>query len=263
MLAHVEPRAFLSANQRSRTKPATLMCERPDGSDIEVMAKFSAFCEEGAVHLMREVVAACLAGDLGLPIPEPVIIDLSDDWIESVFDPTYRSKLMSSTKAAFGSKLVGSQFSIWNKGVMLNESNQAQAAAIFVFDAIIQNPDRRVDNPNCLVAGSQFRIIDHELAFSHGQVLFWKPPWVTGSLSLLQQPGNHIFRDGLRNRTIDYAPIRSAWGAVTNDMLVQYKAAVPLAWGVKADAVEAAVSLIRDARDRIDDCLVEVQRVLK
>ncbi len=32
------------------------------------------------------------------------------------------------------------------------------ALATFVFDAIIQNPDRRSGNPNCLVRGDAFRI---------------------------------------------------------------------------------------------------------
>jgi hypothetical protein len=44
------------------------------------------------------------------------------------------------------------------------------AAAIFVFDAIVQNADRRVDNANCLVKGNEIRIIDHEMTFTHGLV---------------------------------------------------------------------------------------------
>src|SRR5262249_26198574 len=31
--------------------------------------------------------------------------------------------------------------------------------------AIIQNPDRRTENPNCLVRGESIRIFDHDLAF--------------------------------------------------------------------------------------------------
>jgi len=51
------------------------------------------------------------------------------------------------------------------------------AAEVLVFDAIVQNPDRRADNPNCLVRGDEIRIIDHELAFSHGLVIGSVPPW--------------------------------------------------------------------------------------
>lgn len=263
MLTHVEPRTFMQSNQRSRTKPAILTCERPDGSEVEVMAKFSAFCEQGVVHLIREVIGACLAADLGLPISEPVIIDLSEEWIASVSDPAYRSRITRSTRAAFGSTLVGSQFSVWNKGVLLNGKTQPIAAAIFAYDAIIQNPDRGIDNPNCLIAGDEFRIIDHELAFSHEQVLFWKPPWITGSLSALQQPGSHIFRDPLRNQTIDYAAIRSAWTAITDDRIVRYREAIPAEWGPDTSVVETALKLIQNARDHIDECLTEIQRVLK
>lgn len=93
------------------------------------------------------------------------------------------------------------------------------AAAIFVFDAIIQNVDRRADNPNCLVKGNEIRIIDHEMAFTHRLVLGWRPPWTPGSLKDLEKPGFHIFRDQLRRRAIDLSAIRDAWSALSDAQL--------------------------------------------
>ena len=107
----------------------------------------------------------------------------------------------------------------WSRGRRILDSMLPTAAAIFVFDAIIQNVDRRADNPNCLVKGNEIRIIDHEMAFTHRLVLGWRPPWTPGSLKDLEKPGFHIFRDQLRRRAIDLSAIRDAWSALSDAQL--------------------------------------------
>jgi hypothetical protein len=136
------------------------------------------------------------------------------------------------------------------------------AAAIFTMDAIIQNVDRRTDNPNCLVKGAQFCIFDHELAFTHGVVIGWKPPWTLGGLKSLETPGFHIFRAGLVGQAIDFEPIKTAWTALSDARITEYESMVPDEWVGAAGAVKTALTLIRDARDNIDACLAEVKRVL-
>lgn len=55
------------------------------------------------------------------------------------------------------------------------EATRPTAAGVLLFDAIIQNPDRRDENPNCLVQGNELRMIDHELAFAHRLILLGVP----------------------------------------------------------------------------------------
>jgi len=159
---------------------------------VEVVAKFSASCDEGVTNLAREVVAACLAADLSLPIPEPYLLEIKAEWAEIVAEPIQRSRIQRSSTVAFGSKLIGSQYSAWSAGSRLLDEMVQVAAAVFTFDAIIQNADRRSGNPNCLVRGEQLRIIDHELTFMHRLILGWKPPWEIGGLRVMQTPGYHI-----------------------------------------------------------------------
>lgn len=139
------------------------------------------------------------------------------------------------------------------------------AAGIFVFDGIIQNPDRRSVNPNCLVRGDELRIFDHELAFSHdlpriGQP--WTRPWVLGGLKSLETNGNHIFRAGLKGRSIDFGSIRAAWQGLSDAHIADYEGELPAEWTDVARAAASAAKLIRDARDNIDAVLQEVKRVL-
>jgi hypothetical protein len=118
MLERVTSGEFTRSTTSGRTKPAILVCTRADDTTLEVIAKFSASCDEGVTNLAREVIAACLAGDLGLPIPVPVLIEIPNDWTESVADAAQRKQIAASSQIAFGSTLVGSQFTSWNRGTI-------------------------------------------------------------------------------------------------------------------------------------------------
>lgn len=67
-----------------KSRPLFVFCEASDGSIVEVVAKFSAFCERGVTSLSMEVIAACLAADLGLPISEPVLVEFDQEWAELI-----------------------------------------------------------------------------------------------------------------------------------------------------------------------------------
>ena len=189
-------------------------------------------------------------------------MDVPRDWADQVRDVTQRARIKASSLVAFGSRHITGGYAVWHQEMQIDEAMLSAAAAIFTFDALIQNVDRRTDNPNCLVKGSQVRIFDHELAFTHGVVIGWKPPWALGGLKPLETPGFHIFRAGLVGREIDFGPIRASWVGLSDARIAEYVRVLPSEWTGVAAAVERAVTLIRDTRDRIDACLAEVKRVL-
>ena len=172
------------------------------------------------------------------------------------------ARIAASSRVAFGSRLAGPQYAPWNPGTALFEALVPLACAVFVFDGIIQNPDRRSDNPNCLVRGDAIRIFDHELAFTHRLMIGWRPPWTLGGLRAMEAPGHHIFRGILRGRTVDYAPIREAWAGLSDARVESYAEQLPPQWTAGAAAAAEAIALIKEARDNIDACLAEVRRVL-
>ncbi|MGY3563179.1 hypothetical protein ACVWXP_006448 [Bradyrhizobium sp. USDA 4463] len=262
LLSLVSPISFFRPADRGRTGPLMLLCERQDGSYVEAVAKFSAGCDEREVNLAREAIAVCLAADLGLPVAEPLIVVVTPEWIASIPDPAVRAKVAASSSLAFGSKLATGQYSVWNTGTTVSASMLLTAAAIFVFDAIIQNFDRREENPNCLVNGEKILIFDHEMTFMHRLVLGWKPPWALGGLQAFEVPGRHIFRASLLGCDIDFGPIKASWMSITNDRIEEYRAAIPREWSGNYAPIDAALSLVRDARNNIDACLTEISRVL-
>ena len=261
MLTRVTAVEYVRPMESGRTSPLLVRCARDDGSIIEVVVKFSGFCDQQQENLAMEAVSACLAGDLGLPIPEPVFVH--DDWAEVVPDDARKQRILGSSRVAFGSRLVTGGYSAWTPDTRISEAMVDIAAAIFTFDAISQNPDRRSDNPNCLVRGENIRIIDHELAFGHGVVIGWRPPWAAGGLNWLERKGAHIFRTDLRRAAgIDYDGIKVKWLNVDDNRLTSYAASLPIEWAPATNRVQSALNLIRSALANIDACLAEVQRVL-
>jgi hypothetical protein len=262
MLRRVVATQFDRPSRSGKTRPLFLTCTDPDGAEVEIVAKLSAGCEQQAVSLARELIAACLAGDLGLPVPEPVLVELRPAWIESVSDGDVHRLLRASLPVAFGSRHVGNQFSTWKPAARLTERMVPVALAIFVFDAVIANPDRRTENPNCLVKGEEIRIIDHEMALTHHLVVPRLTPWRPGALQNLMSPGRHIFRDKLRGRLLDFSPVLAAWANLSDSIVEGYATVVSAEWASAAADAAAAVQTIKDVRDHMEECLVEIRRVL-
>ena len=263
MLETVTPVRFHAPLTSGRNKPARVECEKGDGSLVEVVAKFAGNCDRGETALAIEVVAACLAADLGLPVPKPYLLNIGPAWVGTIPDAPYRAAVGRSGSVAFGSTHVGTGYRLWTSHDRLSPDMLPVALATFCFDAFICNTDRRDGNPNCLVKTPSLRIFDHELTFIYKGVLFWKEPWKVSALAALATPGQHIFHAKLKGQAIDLAPVRSAWAALSDAALARYKGAVPAAWSSADPAVDDAISLIRGVRDHIDDALAEVRRVLK
>lgn len=264
MLKRVSPIQYDRTATRGRTGPLFITCEASDGSIVEVVAKFSGGCDQGNINLAREVIGACLAGDLGLPVPEPFLVEVSPQWAATV-PASESAKIQKSSPVAFGCRAIIGQLNAWLPGNSISDTMIPMAVGIFVFDGVIQNPDRRSNNPNCLVRGDELRIFDHELAFAHDLPIFgqpWIPPWGIGGLKSLEINGNHIFRAGLKRRPIDFGPVRAAWAGLSNARIADYERALPAEWTDVASAAASATKLIRDARDNIDAVLEEVKRVL-
>lgn len=259
------PRAVLTRIDRKadagRTAPLRGVVEADDGTEAEAFVKLSAGCDQGASNLAREVIAACLASDLGLPVPQPWIVEVPPEILPAVVDLEIANQLNQSLPVAFGST-VAPGFVVWTPGHRLTDTLRSDAAAALLFDAIIQNPDRRAENPNCLVKGEELCFIDHELAFTHRLALLWSPPWDLGGMRELETPGRHIFVSELKGTLVDWTAIKSRWAGLPDARLQEYAGTIPPEWSAAQADVDAAVQLIADARDNIDGCVAEIGRVL-
>ena len=264
MLGRVTASEVIREAISGRTKPVLMLCEADTDGAVEVFCKLSAGCFEGVTSLAREVVAACLATDLNLPVPTPYLVEIPSTLASVVTDPDIAERLGTSSPVGFGSAKVENQFSVWTSGNRVTESMLPSALGAFVFDAVIDNADRKPSNPNCLVARDGLRLIDHELAFpSPSRLLGWRPPWQAGALSWLDRADGHLFCRELKKRNLDFGPLRRLWSTISDDRLLEYQHAIPPEWDAVHPAVVEALDRVRNARDNLDGVIAEIRRVLQ
>src|SRR5277367_1859153 len=104
MLSTVSATGFLRVLETGRNAPLLLECENSDGGVVEVVTKLSR-AECGLGGLIREAVSAAFAADLNLPVPEPFLVELSDEFI-GAFPEGHRhtrDRVRSSNVFGFGS----------------------------------------------------------------------------------------------------------------------------------------------------------------
>lgn len=266
MIRYADAVRFDRLAERGRNEPLRVTVETDDGEEIDVFLKPSGRPEIGVEGMSNELLAACIGGHLRLPVCEPIAVRMSSEWVSSIQDPALRELLRRSCPVAFGSVAAGNGWRTWTENDTILGDRRPAALAIFAFDAFIENRDRIVSNPNLLIRGDAFKIIDHELCFRIRQCLFPRPePWRIGYLQGAIQPGGtgHVFGTALRgDRHLAFEELRPAWSSLSNDALNDYAAAVPGEWADATSAVDDALTHLRAVRDRIDECLAEVERAL-
>lgn len=253
--------------ESGRNEPLRVVVEMDDDAiEREVFLKPSGRPEVGVEGMANELLAACVAGHLGLPVCEPILVKISPEWIASVPEAGIRALLSGSNPIAFASTSAGDGWRRWTSEDRVVGDRRAPALGIFTFDAFVENSDRLVRNPNLLVRGDEFRIIDHELCFGLRMKLWPRPePWREGYMVPHTAPGDeaHVFGALLRgDRYIDVPALRPTWASLSDEALTAYGATIPVEWAAASGAVEDALTHLRQVRDRIDECLAEVQRAL-
>jgi len=145
-------------------------------------------------------------------------------------------------------------------------ARQQTALEVLSFDAFIGNDDRKFahNKPNCLVRGDRFKIIDHEAAFCLRLKFFPKvEPWRPLHMANWTHPDDHIFGAKLFGRpALDFNRVQSAWKALSDFRLEQYRKSLPEEWSESKDAVDLALAHLAAVRDRIEACVGEVKRAL-
>jgi hypothetical protein len=251
---------------RGRTAPFLLEGETVTGDVVEVVAKFTSpqLPVEG---LVREAFGALLAADLGLPVPACYCVTAAPDFVAAVSSthPADGAVLAAAIPVGFGSAKLPPGFIAWMPERRLPKAMRQAAAEIYAFDLLIQNPDRRPENPNLQSKGDDFAIFDHEMALVTEGILFWRPPWDAGALDAMGAPVRHVLHPLLRGSQPDFARLVGAWEAIDDARLSAYRAALPPQWtpaAQEAHTADRAIDFLRDLRHHIRPAMREILRTL-
>jgi hypothetical protein len=246
-----------------RTSPILCGCE--DHSERHVgdfVVKLKGCVERGEQGMLSELFASRMASHFGILVPEPVLVEISPGFSDLVAQrhPSILDGVRNSVGLNFGSKLLVG-VATWPVDKVIPESMHQSALNVFAFDALIQNPDRRFDNPNLLVSGDDVYVYDHESAFSFLLAIApSRAPWTLENEVYLDR---HAFFRGLKGQphdTMDTSDFISRLKSLTDDTLRQITADIPERWmGNGSAGIE---NHLRKLRAHADDFAVELNRRL-
>lgn len=255
---------FIKRMGTGRTMPCLIECDNDRGDKIEVVVKYSGNLYEKEKSLAFEAIAAMLAADLGLPIPESFLVELDDAFIALVPDSEVRSAMQKSCRLGYGSRLV-TGYAVWPKGQTVPRDNVTAAAEIAIFDKIIENGDRRPENPNCQFRADDFLIFDHELAFT--RALFWIEPWEDGGFDVLAKREDHIFaRPYYEAGLNDLSHFILKWDGLDANRFKEYKTTLPLEWlqnPADVEHIDRIMSYLMQVRSNIQVIAKNALKVLR
>jgi len=211
----------------------------------------------GEAGLLNELFAARLAGHFGLASPEPALIVIEQALVDLVArtEPSQAVRIRGSVGLNFGTKAL-TGVSTWPVDKSIPEAMWQAAVNIFAFDALVQNPDRRYNNPNVFTKGDSLLIFDHETAFSFLLALLVSAtPW---KLDDHQYLTDHVFYKILKSKPIDLTGFTASLAGLSDALLAGIVADVPPEWN--NDSLAKIERHLRAARDHAGEFAEEVRR---
>lgn len=261
MIPQLQAATFLRPMGSGRTNPCLMVCEDDDDHQEEVVVKLRAGIESMEMGSTAEIIAALFANDLDLPIPFPVVVHIDPDFHKAVKDPEFARRLRESVGLNFGSTKLPPGFTTWPRTKSLPLLLRQLGAEILLFDTIIQNPDRRKENPNVLWQGDELFVYDHEMSLTFFlPQLGWQPPWTGQGLEFLT---NHVFYDQLKGTELELERVVGAFEAISDEGFAEYVEAVPDEWKTSQDWASQMVAYLREARQNLAEIVMAVRRLLR
>lgn len=245
-----------------RTRPVVMSCAPVSGSADRYVVKLAGSVELGGRSLARELFAALLACVLGLRVPDPAVVDLSERVACACWDNEMRGRLQRSVGPNFGSKHLIPAF-IYQS---LADDQTEAAADVFAFDVLLQNFDRRIGKPNLFQNPEGLVVFDHEMGFPYADPTMMiggaPAPWDLGRGDTLFT--NHILFQPLRRRAniVRFNQFIERLTQLTDDLLAEIVSQIPTEW-TSAERPEmrnicVLLSRVRDNAARFERCLLEV-----
>ncbi len=166
--------------------------------------------------------------------------------------------IRASVGLNFGSQLLSGGFRNWPVDQPVPLSMRQAASEVFAFDALIQNPDRRYNNPNLLSRDDQIFVIDHDLAFSFLYALGTQSaPWVLDGLAFLD---HHVFFRQLKGTQVKFERFVGALEALSDKKISQIAGLIPQEW--ETEHLVRVIEHLRLLRDHAAEFGQQVQRRL-
>ena len=264
MFSTVTATRFIRQMSSGRTKPCLLGCVTEGNEEIEVVTKLASNCDRKQDSLIVESIATMLASDLDLQVPEPFLVKIEDEFVQSIADPHIMGVFRQNLGFAFGSRLLTGGYSTWPNNRQFPHAMMQSIAEIFAFDLMVLNPDRRPDNPNLLHKGDDLVIYDYELALIVDGMIGIKPLWEMDEFTDLSQVAQrHIGYASLKGSAVNFDRFIGAFESIDETRLQSYKRALPEEWLINEASVNGVLDYLWNLRNNIRKSLDHILRVIQ
>jgi hypothetical protein len=240
------------------TRPLVLTCEHTDGKRQDYAVKLKT-TRCGVYGLCCELICSHLAALLGIEAVEPVIVDLSDAFVETVPTDSVKSRLRGSLGANFGTRFLTGGYSTWPRSKPLSSALRIPACEILGFDVFIQNSDRRPEKPNVLWKENELIVLDHELAFPFPFLIGCVDPWNDQFIPGIR---NHLFFRELHRDPFEIRRFQGALEAITDNDFESLFNLVPQEW-IQADRIQMLRQYLPRRRDAANTWIESIRRELQ
>lgn len=116
----------------------------------------------GAKALIAEFLGALVAQRLGFNVPEPVLLDVGEEFGRSEGDEEIQDLLKASRGLNFGLHFLSGAMTV---DPYVNGIDEDTASRVVWLDAFLTNVDRTVLNTNLLIRDGKIWLIDHGASF--------------------------------------------------------------------------------------------------
>ena len=237
---------YLGRAEAGRAKPLRLNCSRKTGEAetagdrAEFYAKFVGLSEVTEQSLFAEMLGNAIAQVSGISTGEPAFIEIDDGF------STFLRRMDIGVRQSFGvgSRNLGRGLSAPTFGRMSPEQLE-DAAKLYLFDLVVQNPDRQANNSNCLAVGRKLFAIDFGECFSflYSIVGMSAHPWEVSRQGIA---AHHVFHRELKESVIDWPRLTAKMLEASNELLEASERWLPAAWKGWAEGVQEHFEVLQE-----------------
>jgi hypothetical protein len=258
-LPQIEALRAVKVMDTGRTLPMALDgVDKNTGQKDQFVVKFLNANNKNPSSPAKELIASFIGLELELPIVTPAIINISKEFVDSIYGRTGFSLASQCIGENFGSRyrpgfeelLVGQKFS----GKM-----EADAIRIYGFDMFITNADRGHQKNNVHTNGEEFLIFDHEMGFSYISMIFNRnpTPWIFDENDKINIP-KHVFYSYLKNKEQDFTTFASDLQRIDDSFWEKVETLLPAAWNTsEVGEIRDYLTEIVKHRDEFADQLTQ------
>ena len=247
---------YLEHVLEGRTRPLVLRCSQigvnPNPVRRSLVVKAVGLPEVTRLSLIRELLGNILARELGVYTSTPALVEIDAEVADALNVSLSPKGLRLEPGIAVGCTYLRPLLPVAGD---LPEQAAAEVPRLYGFDLAVQNPDRRVENPNCALFENQLFAYDFEMAFSFlmliGNTL---EPWEVSRHGIAAQ---HLLYPRLRGRNPNWQPLLDALRVLTKERLEELIELLPPTWRAEVAGVRIHLSNLLGSLTALEDELQE------